>query len=47
MPKFTEYTTIRIHREIKDYLELLKIKHKFRTLNDVIEYLLGVHEVKK
>ena len=42
MPRERFHTTLEI--EVLEYLSVLKIRKKFRGLNDVIEYLVNEHK---
>lgn len=42
MPRERFHTTL--ETEVLEYLSILKIRKKFRGLNDVIEYLVNEHK---
>ena len=45
MPRERFHTTL--ETEVLEYLSILKIRKKFRGLNDVIEYLVNEHKKRE
>lgn len=41
---YVTYTTIKVSKEVRDKLVLLKYKYKFKTFNDLLKYVLETFE---